>query len=99
MRSYVWPSESGWPYPDGRTELADLDSNIDEDAVVLRAAGSRLFDLLDPLERQVITARYGLGDAPPRTMKDIHHDTGLPRTELREALAGGLAKLRISLAE
>jgi DNA-directed RNA polymerase sigma subunit (sigma70/sigma32) len=99
MRSYVWPSEDGWPYPDGRAELPDLDSNIDEDAIVLRGAGSRLFDLLDPLERQVITAHYGLDGSPPRTMKDLHHDTGLPRTELREALAGGLAKLRISLAE
>jgi DNA-directed RNA polymerase sigma subunit (sigma70/sigma32) len=99
MRSYVWPSEDGWPYPDGRAELPDLDSNIDEDAIVLRGAGSRLFDLLDPLERQVITSHYGLDGSPPRTMKDLHHDTGLPRTELREALAGGLAKLRISLAE
>jgi DNA-directed RNA polymerase sigma subunit (sigma70/sigma32) len=99
MRSYVWPSEDGWPYPDGRAELPDLDSNIDEDAIVLRGAGSRLFDLLDPLERQVITAHYGLDGSTPRTMKDLHHDTGLPRTELREALAGGLAKLRISLAE
>jgi DNA-directed RNA polymerase sigma subunit (sigma70/sigma32) len=99
MRSYVWPSEDGWPYPDGKAELPDLDSNVDEDAIVLRGAGSRLFELLEPLERQVITAHYGLDGTPPRTMKELHHDTGLPRTELREALAGGLAKLRISLAE
>jgi hypothetical protein len=32
-------------------------------------------------------------------MKELHHDTGLPRAELREALAGGLAKLRTTLAE
>jgi len=99
MRSYVWPSEDGWPYPDGREELPDLDSNIDEDAIVLRGAGSHLFDLLDPLERQVITSHYGLDGSPPRSMKELHHETGLPRNELREALAGGLAKLRISLAE
>lgn len=99
MRSYVWPSEDGWPYPDGRPELPDLDSNVDEDAIVLRGAGSRLFELLEPLERQVITAHYGLDGTPPRTMKELHHETGLPRTELREALAGGLAKLRISLSE
>ena len=99
MRSYVWPSEDGWPYPDGRTELPDLDSNIDEDAIVLRGAGSRLFDLLEPLERQVITSHYGLDGTPPRTMKELHHQMGLPRTELREALAGGLAKLRISLSD
>jgi len=99
MRSYVWPSEDGWPYPDGRTELPDLDSNMDEDAIVLRGAGSRLFELLEPLERQVITAHYGLDGAAPRSMKELHHETGLPRAELREALAGGLAKLRISLSE
>jgi len=98
MRSYLWP-EDGWPYPDSKAELPDLDSNIDEDAMVLRGLGPRLFEHLAPLERQVITAHYGLDGAPPRTMKELHHELGLPRTELREALAGGLAKLRSSLAE
>lgn len=97
--SSFWPRDDGWPYPDGREDLPDLDSNIDEDAIVLRGAGPHLFDLLDPLERQVITAHYGLDGSPPRTMKELHHEMGLPRTELREALAGGLAKLRVSLGE
>ena len=98
MRSYLWP-EDGWPYPDSKGELPDLDSNIDEDALVLREMGPRLFEFLDPLERQVITAHYGLDGAPPRTMKELHHELGMSRTDLREALAGGLAKLRASLAE
>ena len=98
MRSYLWP-EDGWPYPDSKAELPDLDSNIDEDAVLLRSMGTGLFESLDPLERQVITARYGLDGSPPRTMKELHHDMVLSRVELRDALAGGLAKLRASLAE
>lgn len=98
MRSYLWP-EDGWPYPDSKAELPDLDSNIDEDAMVLRGLGPRLFELLDPLERQVITAHYGLDGSPPRTMKELHHEMGLSRADLREALASGLAKLRSSLAE
>ena len=98
MRSYLWP-EDGWPYPDSKAELPDLDSNIDEDAIVLRGLGPKLFEFLEPLERQVIRAHYGLDGAPPRTMKQLHHEMGLPRAELREALAGGLAKLRASLAE
>ena len=99
MRPYLWP-EDGWPYPDSkRSELADLDATIDDDVMVLRGMGKRLFDYLDPLERQVITAHYGLDGSPPRTMKELHHDTGLPRAELREALAAGLAKLRVTLAE
>jgi RNA polymerase primary sigma factor len=98
MRSYLWP-EDGWPYPDGRDELPDLDSNLDEDALVLRSLGPKLFEFLEPLERQVITARYGLDGAPAKTMKELHHEMGMSRADLREALAGGLAKLRASLAE
>ena len=99
MRPYLWP-EDGWPYPDTkRAEMVDLDSTVDDDVMALRGMGKRLFEFLDPLERQVITAHYGLDGTPPRTMKELHHETGLPRAELREALAGGLAKLRVTLAE
>jgi len=98
MSSYLWP-EDGWPYADSKAELPDLDSNIDEDAVLLRSMGSKLFEFLDPLELQVITAHYGLDGSPPRTMKELHNQLNLPRADLREALAGGLAKLRATLAE
>ncbi len=98
MHSYLWP-EDGWPYPDGKAELPDLDSNLDEDAIVLRGLGPRLFEPLDPLERQVITAHYGLDGSPPRTMKELHHEMGMSRAEVRDVLAGGLAKLRDSLRE
>ena len=98
MRSFLW-AEDGWPYPDGKPELPDLDSNVDEDAIVLRGLGPRLFEWLDPLEKQVITAHYGLDGAPPRSMKELHHEMGMSRTELRDVLAGGLAKLRDGLAE
>lgn len=98
MTTYLWP-EDGWPYPDSAAEQADLDWVVDEDAVVLRTAGKHLFDVLEPLERQVVTAHYGLDGAPPRSMKQLHHDTGLSRNDLRDALGEGLAKLRSSLAE
>ena len=99
MSSYVWPDETGWPYPDAERELADAAGDVDDDALLLRAAPAHLFDRLEPLERQVIAAHYGLGGGPARTMKQLHHEMGLSRAELREALAGGLAKLRITLAE
>jgi len=98
MRPYLWP-EDGWPYPDGKPEQADLDWVVDDDAVVLRGAGKQLFDVLDPLERQVITAHYGLNGTPARSMKELHHDLGISRTDLRDTLGCGLAKLRSSLAE
>ena len=99
MSSYVWPDETGWPYPDSLRETPDEASAVDDDVVLLRAAPAHLFDGLEPLERQVIAAHYGLGGGPARTMKQLHHEMGLSRAELREALAGGLAKLRITLAE
>ncbi len=98
MRPYLWP-EDGWPYPDSKAEQPEMDWVVDEDAVVLRGAGKQLFDVLDPLERQVITAHYGLDGTPARSMKQLHHEMGLSRTELRDALGGGLAKLRSTLAE
>jgi len=98
MRPYLWP-EDGWPYPDPKVELPDLDATIDDDAMVVRGMGPRLMEFLDPLERQVITLHYGLDGSAPRTMKELHHEMGLSRTELRDALAGGLAKLRSTLAE
>ncbi len=99
MSSYVWPDETGWPYPDAERELADASGDVDDDALLLRAAPAHLFDRLEPLERQVIAAHYGLGGGPARSMKQLHHEMGLSRADLREALAGGLAKLRITLAE
>ena len=99
MSSYVWPDETGWPYPDAERETPDAAGEVDDDVVLLRAAPAHLFDRLEPLERQVVVAHYGLEGGEPRSMKQLHHDTGLSRAELRDALAGGLAKLRVSLAE
>jgi DNA-directed RNA polymerase sigma subunit (sigma70/sigma32) len=97
MSSYVWPSDDGWPYPDTAREVIDPNGDLDEDLIWLRMK-PHLLDGLDPLERQVIAARFGFGGQPIRSMKELHADTGLARSELREALGSGLAKLRLSLA-
>ena len=93
----MWPNDDGWPYPDGDDDLVDPESSFDEDALALRAPPPSLFSHLEPLERQVVTAHYGLAGGPPRSMKELRHDTGLTRAQLRQALAGGLAKLRTGL--
>ena len=95
--SYLWPNDDGWPYPDSAADMADPHAGVDDDALLLKAAPPHLFDKLDPLERQVVTAHYGLDGSPPRSMKQLHTDLGLTRAEVREALAGGLAKLRTHL--
>jgi len=97
MSTFLWPNEDGWPYPDTGAEVADTADALDDDAFLLKATPAHLFDTLEPLERQVITAHYGLTGSPPRSMKELHTDLGLSRAEVREALAGGLAKLRLNL--
>lgn len=97
MSSFLWPSEDGWPYPDTVGETVDLDATTDDDALSLRATPAQCLAHLDPLERAVITAHYGLAGQPPRTMKELHAEMGLPRAELRDALGTGLAKLRTEL--
>lgn len=95
--SYLWPNDDGWPYPDTGADLADPEADVDDDALLLKAAPPHLFDELDPLERQVLMAHYGLDGSPPRSMKQLHTDLALTRAEVRQALAGGLAKLRTHL--
>jgi len=96
----AWPSDEGWPYPDAdapdscQEELEDPDAMGDDDLVSLHAAAGHLFEGLAPVERQVITGRYGLDGLPPRTMRELQQELGLPRADLRTALGGGLAKLR-----
>jgi RNA polymerase primary sigma factor len=91
-----WPTEDGWPYHDERREEADLSAPVDDDVLSI-STERHLLDGLDPLERQVIEAHYGLGGAEPRTMKQLKVDLGVPRADLRSALGSGLAKLRTHL--
>jgi hypothetical protein len=97
MRTFLWPAEDGWPYPDTGPEVADPQGEVDEDLLDLHARSPRLFAALDAVERQVITRHYGLDGAQPCSMKQLHNETGMSRAELREALGSGLGKLRMQL--
>ena len=98
MGTFVWPAEDGWPYPDAEVELVDPDGGPDDDLLSLRAAPPHLLDRLEPLEREVITSRFGLDGVPVRSMKQLHADLGVTRDQLRDAMGSGLAKLRAQLA-
>ena len=97
MGSFLWPSEDGWPYPDEEGEVIDPAAVIDEDLVSVRSLPDRVLDDLEPLERLLIGARFGVGGHEIRSMKQLHADTGLSRADLRASLGSGLAKLRTQL--
>lgn len=104
MATYLWPGDSGWP-PAGpeappadvvAAEVTDPAGEIDLDALSLHA-DRHLYDRLTPLERDVLTARFGLDGAPVRSMKELHADLGLTRHQVRDALESALDKVRAHL--
>ncbi|MGI8794459.1 MAG: hypothetical protein ACR2H3_15015 [Acidimicrobiales bacterium] len=97
MPQFVWPADDGWPYPDAELEVVDLTSSPDDDLLALQTAEPAMLGRLDPIERDVLTARFGLGGAPVRTMKQLHRDLGVTPADLRLAMGSGLAKLRAEL--
>jgi DNA-directed RNA polymerase sigma subunit (sigma70/sigma32) len=95
--SSSWPTDDGWPYPDSQAELVDLDFDFDEDRLAVRERAGHLLDGLEPLERAVVSGRYGLDGRAARSMKELHHELGLSRAVLDQHLGSGLAKLRQQL--
>ena len=64
----------------------------------VRTLPDRVLDDLEPLERLLIAARFGVGGHEIRSMKQLHADTGLSRADLRASLGSGLTKLRTQLS-
>jgi DNA-directed RNA polymerase sigma subunit (sigma70/sigma32) len=91
----LFPSDDGWPYPDGwREEMSDDD--IDLDALELRT-GRHTFDSLTPVEYAVLSQRFGLS-GPVCTMKDIARDLGCSHADARDILGTAIDKVRTRLA-
>jgi hypothetical protein len=99
MAGHGWRSDEGWPYDDAETDVPDRLGGPDWDVLALHARSPHLFDQLDPVERHVVRARFGLEDGGPRSMKDLRRETGLDHDQLRTALGAGIAKLRAELAD
>lgn len=93
----MWPSEDGWPYPDGDLDVVDPAEGLDDDLLSLRTSGRRLIGSLDAMERQVITARFGLDGRGARSFEQIEATTGLPPARALDVIGSGLAKLRRQL--
>ena len=97
MGTFLWPSEDGWPYPDSDLDVVDPAESVDEDLLSLRTAARRVIGNLDAMERQVITARFGLDGKGTRSFEQIQATTGLPPARALDVMGTGLAKLRRQL--
>lgn len=95
----TWRNDEGWPYVDAGGDVPDRSAEPDWDLLALHAGAPTMLDCLEPLERTVLTARFGLDDTPPRSMKEIRRQTGLDNDHLRSIIGSGIAKLRAQLSE
>ncbi|HVM07410.1 MAG TPA: hypothetical protein VM345_03020 [Acidimicrobiales bacterium] len=96
MRTFLWPAEDGWPYPDGEGDLVDVAGETDDDLLSI-TTDRHLFDDLDPLERRVISASFGLGGVDERSIAELHDELGIDDLDLVHARDTGLEKLRAHL--
>jgi DNA-directed RNA polymerase sigma subunit (sigma70/sigma32) len=107
MATFLWRDDDGWPYRDpddhAAIEIADRAVEVDEDLLSvqlgLASKSHALLSDLEPLERTVVTGHLGLDGATPRSLKALHQDLGLSRSEVRLAYESGLAKLRTRLRD
>ncbi len=90
----LYPTDDGWPYPDGLAELA-VDDDVDLDALELRV-DPHAFSDLNELEYYVVTHRYGLG-CLDRSMKELARDLDCTHAEVTAVLGDALVKLRTRL--
>ena len=93
----LWAAEDGWPYPDALGDFVDVAGEADDDLVSVRA-DAHLFDTLDPLEREVVAAQFGLRGHALRSVAQLHEELGLTDEAIEAALGSGLEKLRIHLS-
>jgi DNA-directed RNA polymerase sigma subunit (sigma70/sigma32) len=98
----LFPTDDGWPYPDGATVMMSgvepvADDEIDLDALELRA-DPHAFDALSPIEYEALVRRFGL-DGQPESMKELCRDLGCTHAEAREVLGRAIDKMRTRLTE
>lgn len=77
--------------------VGPIEDPYDDDLVALHAFAPHMFDDLDPLERAVVAARFGVNGVPVRSMRELRDELDLPTSRLREALGSGLSKIRSHL--
>jgi DNA-directed RNA polymerase sigma subunit (sigma70/sigma32) len=93
----LWAVEDGWPYPDSLGDFVDVAGEADDDLLSV-TVDTHLLDSLDPLEREVVSAQFGLRGHEVRTVEQLHDDLGIDDVDLQSALGSGLEKLRIHLS-
>ena len=73
------------------TIIEDIDMKVHTERVFVL-----IRDVLDERERRIIVMRYGLGEAPPRTQKEVAKKLGISRSYVSRIEKKALEKLKNS---
>jgi hypothetical protein len=92
----LFPSDEGWPYPDGVGADMVADDDLDLDALELRA-DPHAFDALTLPERAALFSHFGLLGHTAVPMKELGAKLGCSRSEARELLGSAIDKVRTRL--
>lgn len=91
----LFPTDEGWPYPDGGHDLAD-DAEVDLDDLELRL-DRHAFDALTPREREALFRHFGLAGETALSMKQLGPALGCTHREARDLLGAAIDKVRTRL--
>jgi hypothetical protein len=88
----LFPTDDGWPYPDGvgREFVADV-----PDFDALELFGPHAFDTLTTRERDALFSHFGFNGRRALPMKDLAFALGCTRGEARDLVGAAIDKLRV----
>ena len=93
----LFPTDDGWPYPDGGPELHGVefvdDGEPDLDEMDLRL-DPHAYDTLDDRERVLLFSRFGLGGTLVVSMSDMCRELHCTHDEASALLDSAVDKVR-----
>jgi hypothetical protein len=92
----LFPSDEGWPYPDGLGVELVADDEPDLDALELRV-DPHAFDALTLREREALFRHFGLRGQRALSMKHLAPALGCSRSEARALINSAIEKVRTRL--
>lgn len=89
----LYPTDDGWPYPD-YVDTGFFSDGADVDLLAL----SGVIGMLHPIQRSIVSHRFGLNGDRRLSLNEIAHVIGCSQAEISALLAQALYRLRIALS-
>ena len=88
-------SEStGWPVFNCRTVCDECSERLEKEAPIIADGVERMLSILSPLEREVLTLRYGVGDAHAHSIAELGRRFEITPERVAEIVEQALEKTR-----